>query len=88
MSHTMFHTAIKDMGQFRRRFMGPGNSQSCFRRFKAALAFQGADRVYRAIQLGRQFLKIDLIAIFSDQIHHIDYKHNRQPHLNQLRCQI
>ncbi len=56
--------------------------------FHQPLALERRDLDHFAAQLARQFGKIDLVAIFAHDVHHVDGNHHRNAQLGQLCRQV
>ena len=55
---------------------------------ESAFAFQRTDLNDLASKCLRQFLNIDLVAVFTNDIHHVDSDYNRDTKLKELCCQV
>ena len=55
---------------------------------KSTLTFQCADLNDLTSKCLRQFLNVDLITVFANDIHHVDCDYNRDTKLQELCCQI
>ena len=58
------------------------------RRFHTALAFHGRSFNNWTAQLIREFFGVDMVAVFPNNVHHIQRNDHRNPHFRQLGRQI
>ena len=84
----VLYAAGKHMGLLFDLFFALGQCQRSLGGLHAALAFQGAHFHHRAAQALAELGKVQLVAVFAHQIHHVDSHQNGNAKLDQLRGQI
>ena len=87
MSNGMLHAAFEHVGPFSLLSVA-GCHYHGIRHFLHAVRLQSAHFQHFAAQLLLQLLCIDRIPILTDDVHHIDGDHRRDPQLQQLCGQI
>ena len=90
MGQGVFYAARKYVGQFRcfEHLMVFCHLNCRFRNILTAFSFQCADRIYRGSDFSRQLLQINGVAVFVNQVHHIDGDDYRQTYFDQLSGQV
>ena len=83
----MLHAAGKDMRQLD-SLASLGSGSSHLSSFLAALVLQSADLNGLAAQLFAQLLQVDLIAVLTDQVDHVDSHDHGDAQLDQLGGQV